>query len=122
MKVADLRREAEEKYTDLPLELDDGTTVQLQNLLRLNDQARRTAQVMLASLNQDEKDGAEGTDGEQLDKLARQERIIRDLLKLVADDPAAAGVVDTWDLPMLLLVLERWTERTQPGEAPSSDS
>jgi hypothetical protein len=118
MKVADLRREAEEKYTDLPLELEDGTVVHLQNLLRLNDQARRTAQVMLDSL-----DKKETADGQELDQLGHQERVIRDLLKLVADNPGAIkDAVDSWDLPMLLLVIERWTERTQVGEADSSAS
>lgn len=115
MKVADLIREADGKFKALPLELDDGTVVNLRNLVRLDETARKTAQVLISALDDKKDHGADD------DALARQERTLRDLFLLVADDTAAMkGLVETWDLAVMLTVLERWMEDTQAGEASSS--
>lgn len=116
MKVADLRREAEEKYTDLEIELDDGGVIRMRNLLRLDDRARHSAQVLIESL--DSKEERKG-----FDALAHQEGVLRDLFLLVADDTEAMKrEIEGWDLPLRFRVLEAWTERTQAGEASSSAS
>lgn len=118
MKVSDLQAEAAAKYTDLPLELDDGSVIQLRNLLRLDDKARKTAQVLLDSL--DSKDDAQKA---KLDQLSHQERVLRDLFLLVADKPdVLAPLLDGWDLAMRMHVLETWTESTQLPEAERSAS
>ncbi|WP_431781702.1 phage tail assembly protein [Streptomyces chumphonensis] len=120
-KIADLQREAHTKYTDLPLELEDGTVVELRNLLRLDDKARKTAQVLLAAMEEDKGEQIEGSDA--LDQLTHQENVLRDLFLLVADKPEALRPeVDRWDLALKLYVLEMYTEGTQAGEASSSPS
>lgn len=116
MKVSDLRREAEEKYTDLEIELDDGSVIRMRNLLRLEDAARHSAQVLIESL--DSKEERKG-----FDALAHQEQVLRDLFLLVADDTEAMKrEIETWDLPLRFRILEAWTESTQVGEASSSAS
>ena len=116
MKVADLRREAEEKYTDLEIELDGGGVIRMRNLLRLDDKARHSAQVLINSLDDKE-------EGKGFDALAHQEKVLRDLFLLVADDvDVMKRENDGWDLPLKLRILEAWTERTQTGEASSSAS
>lgn len=116
MKISELQAEAEAKYTDLPIELDDGTVVRMRNLLRLEDKARHTAQVLIDSL--DDKEDRKG-----FDVLAHQEKVLRDLFLLVADDiDIMKQQVDGWDLPLKLHLLEKWTDLTQVGEASSSAS
>lgn len=118
MKVADLQTEAAQRYTDLPLELDDGSTIKLRNLIRLDDTARKNAQVLLDALNSKGEEGKE-----DLSQLTHQERALDDLFLLVADEPKAMrGLLDGWDLAVKLLLVERWTEATQAPEAPSSSS
>lgn len=119
LKVADLRTEAELKYADLPLETTGGVVVSLRNLLRLEDSARRSAQVLIEAL--DKKPAAEASEGAVFDQLANQEATLRDLFLLVADNPGEMRrEVEQWDLAMRLLVMERWMEGTQAGEASSS--
>lgn len=121
LKVADLRTEAELKYTDLPFESSAGVVVRLRNLLRLDDDARRSAQVLLKSLDAvgaDEGDGAAA-----FDQLDHQANVLRDLFLLVADDTGEMKrEVEHWDLAMRLYVMERWMESSQAGEASSSAS
>ncbi|WP_275462062.1 phage tail assembly protein [Streptomyces noursei] len=118
-KIADLRTEAELKYADLPLETAAGVVINLRNVLRLDDAARRTAQTLIASL--DVKEPA--ADGSGFDQLDHQARTIRDLLLLVADQPQElAREIDGWDLALRLHVMELWTEGTQAPEASSSAS
>lgn len=121
-KIADLQREALNKYTDLPLERADGTTVRLRNLLRLDDKARQTAQILIAAID-DAEQADQIENSEAFDLLTHQEKVLRDLFLLVADDPdAMRAEVDAWDLALKLHVLEMWTEGTQVGEASSSPS
>lgn len=116
--IAQLRQEAEQRFTDYPVDLDDGTTVRLRNLLRLDDAGRTTAQTLLGAINE-----TSGADSDDMSKVATQERAIRDFLLLVADRPEALRAeAGAWDLPLLLLVIEQYTETTQLPEARSSAS
>jgi hypothetical protein len=116
MKIDDLRREAEAKYTDLTLELDGGSVIRMRNLLRLDDKARHSGQVLIESLDAKE-------DRKGFDALAHQERVLRDLFLLVADDTdAMKREIEAWDLPLKMHILEKWMEQTQAGEASSSAS
>ncbi|WP_405944757.1 phage tail assembly protein [Streptomyces sp. NBC_00932] len=122
LSIKALRQEAEDKYPGLPLELDDGTVVTLRNLLRLDDTAQKNAQILVQSL-QSAKGDTPSLDAP--DELERQKRIIRDLFLLVADNPKAMKAElaqDGWDMAMLFIVIERWTELTQLPEASSSAS
>jgi ABC-type uncharacterized transport system substrate-binding protein len=116
MKISELQAEAEAKYTDLPIELDDDGVIRMRNLLRLDDKARHSAQVLIDSLNDKE-------DRKGFDVLAHQERVLRDLFLLVADDTEAMKrEIEEWDLPLKLHILDKWMEQTQVGEASSSAS
>lgn len=115
--IADLRAEAEDKYAGLPFKATDGTLITLRNLLRLDDTARKNAQVLLKSVK------GSDDEGEDFDALAHQERVLRDLFLLVADNTAAMRTeIRTWDLALKVLVLDKWMAATQLPEAPGSDS
>jgi hypothetical protein len=117
LNVAQLRTEAEQKYTDLPIETSSGALVHLRNLLRLPDEARKSAQVLMGSL-----DGKKGDDAADVfDQLGHQEAVLRDLFLLVADDlDEMKREIESWDLALRLYVFEKWSEGTQAGEASSS--
>ncbi len=105
-----LMTEAQRKYTDLELDLADGTAARLRNLLLLEDGERKAAQELVAAL-----DGS-GDEDEQL-------RCIRDLLIAVADRPdAVREEIAGWPAVALVLIIERYLEDTQAGEASRSSS
>ncbi|MER7905374.1 phage tail assembly protein [Streptomyces sp. NPDC095614] len=108
-----LREEAEDRYPGLPLTLDDGTTVTLRNILRLDDAAQKNVATLIESLR--------GTEGDTSDQLDQQKKVTRDLLLLVCDNPKAmAAEMETWDLALYLLAMEKWQAETQLPEASSS--
>lgn len=118
LKINDLRSEAELKYGDMELETSTGVTVRLRNLLRLEDTARRNAQILIDSLDKK-------TEGETkaFDQLGHQENVLRDLFLLVSDNvDEMKREVDNWDLALRLVVLDKWMTDTQAGEASSSAS
>ncbi|UQI46717.1 phage tail assembly protein [Streptomyces sp. HU2014] len=104
--------EVESEYVSLPLEPRHGTTVHLRNLLMLPEEDLKKAQVLLRAVG----DGG----GDDLDTLVP---VFRELLLLVADDPAAltAETAD-WPLGMFVRVVGAWQEVTQVPEAQDSDS
>ncbi|MFI9076064.1 phage tail assembly protein [Streptomyces sioyaensis] len=112
LSCADLMAEAENEYASLPLSTRQGATVRLRSLLMLAPEGLASARVLLGAFG----DG-DSTDVEELVPK------IRDLLLLVADDPAAlkAEVAD-WPLGVFVRVIGEWQEKTQAGEAPRSDS
>lgn len=111
--IKSLREEAEDRYPGLPLTLEDGTTVTLRNILRLDDNAQRNVAVILESLRE--------TEGDTSDQLERQKKVTRDLLLLVCDNPKAmASELESWDLAIYLLAVEKWQSVTQLPEASSS--
>ncbi|KIZ17328.1 hypothetical protein SNA_15020 [Streptomyces natalensis ATCC 27448] len=104
--------EAAAEYAGLELETRAGESVQLRNILMLPDDGLKAARDILARFGE--------TGAEDLEELVPQ---IRDLLLLVADDPAAlkAEMAD-WPLAVFVRTVGAWQEETQVGEAPRSDS
>ncbi|MFE2912817.1 phage tail assembly protein [Kitasatospora indigofera] len=125
LNVADLRSEAATRYAALELETEDGRTIVLRNLLRLDDAARKTAQALLGAFAK-KASGKGGKGKESTDDLAEldaQERAITDFLLLVADDTEALrDLLADFDLALKMALVEHWTEATQPGEAQRSAS
>ncbi|MEU7186434.1 phage tail assembly protein [Streptomyces sp. NPDC045369] len=104
--------EAAAEYAGLELETRAGETVQLRNILMLPDKGLKAARVILARLGE--------TSTDDLEILVPQ---IRDLLLLVADDPAALKAeMEDWPLAVFLRTVGDWQEETQAGEAPRSES
>lgn len=104
-----IRQAAEKKYGSLSIDVDEDTTVVLLNPLRM-PKAKRDKLMEVQ-----EKLGGEG----DLD----HETLMRDALRLVADDKDAVNkllkeIGD--DLAVLAQVFESYVERTQPGEASAS--
>lgn len=125
LNIADLQREAQERYASLELETEDGRTVVLRNLLRLDDTARKNATTLLGAFAK--KAGGKGAKGkdsvDDLAELDAQERALGDFLLLVADDTEAMrDLLAGFDLALKMALVEHWTEATQPGEAPRSAS
>ncbi|MEI5522542.1 phage tail assembly protein [Streptomyces brasiliscabiei] len=117
ISIEDLQRQAEDKYPGVPLKLEDGSVVTLKNLLRLNDTAQKNATILIDAIKTDD-------DGDSTaDQLEKQKRVVRDLLLLVCDNPKALkAAVDSWDLALLLIVMEKWQAATELPEADGSPS
>lgn len=104
--------EAAAEFTALPVETRAGKTVHLRNILMLPDDGLKAARAILARFGE--------TGAEELEELVPQ---IRDLLLLVADDPAALKAeMEDWPLAVFVRAVGEWQEETQVGEAPRSDS
>lgn len=109
----DLRAEVEKKYAPLQITLSDGTVVTLRHLLRLKDKVREQVVDTLKLL--------ESTDGEDQD-AAEMIDAATTVLKLVADQGTKLIRELDGDVTLIMAVLERWAESTQPGEATPSDN
>ncbi|ANZ19953.1 phage tail assembly protein [Streptomyces noursei] len=104
--------EAAAEYEALPLETRAGDTVQLRNILMLPSDGLTAARAILARFGE--------TGAEELEELVPK---IRDLLLLVADNPAAlAAEMEDWPLAVFVRTVGEWQAETQVGEAPRSDS
>ncbi|MCZ0970778.1 phage tail assembly protein [Streptomyces noursei] len=112
LSCADMMAEAAAEYEALPLETRAGETIQLRNILMLPDDGLKAARAILARFGE--------TGSEELEELVPK---IRDLLLLVADDPAALKTeMQDWPLAVFVRTVGEWQEETQVGEAPRSDS
>ncbi|UQA92862.1 phage tail assembly protein [Streptomyces halobius] len=112
LSCAEMMAEAAAEYAGLDLETRAGKTVQLRNILMLPDEGLKAARVILGKFGE--------TGAEELEELVPQ---IRDLLLLVADDPAALKTeMEDWPLAVFVRTVGDWQEETQVGEAPRSDS
>ena len=108
-----LREEAERKYAPCPIELPDGTVVTLQNLIRLPSKVRTQVYDTLKLLENDD-DGDTDFDA-MVDAAAA-------VLEMVADDGPRLVKELGGDVALMMLLIERWMQNTQPGEATTSDS
>jgi hypothetical protein len=109
---ADAMAEVENDYRAMEMTTRAGKTVKLKNVLLLPDTGLRTAMTILKGLDGQSGDGVVDT----LPKL-------RDLLLMVADDPAALKAeMKDWPLAMAMNVVQAWQVATELGEAPRSDS
>ncbi|MFB7188408.1 phage tail assembly protein [Streptomyces sp. NPDC056230] len=110
----DLMDEAAEKYAALPLKTRAGKTVNLRSLAMLPKEGRKTAEVLLKSMNSEGNDDSDdGTD--------KAEKTIRDFLAVVSDDATAMRAeVKDYPLAVLMILVEKYSGDTQSGEASGS--
>ena len=109
----DLRAEVEREFAPVEVTLHDGTTVTLRNLLRLPKKTRDKVVDTLKAL--------ETKEGEDQDVDAMVDAATA-VLKMVSDNGAALVKELDGDVTLIMRVLERWMQTTQPGEATPSDS
>ena len=109
----DLRAEVEREFAPVQITLAGGTVVTLKHLLRL---PRKTRDKVVDTLKV-----LETKDGEEQDVDAMIDAA-ESVLKMVSDNgPALVKELDG-DVTLVMRVLERWMQATQPGEASPSDS
>ncbi|GAB4584401.1 phage tail assembly protein [Nocardia sp. IFM 10818] len=114
-----LRADIEREFAPIIVEIAEGKSVVLRNLLRLPKKDREAAFEHMTSMEKLESEESSVESMEATGELARA------IFALVADDKRLGKVlVDalTDDLALTLRLFERWVEATQPGEAqPSLD-
>lgn len=126
MKLSDIRQAAATKYGDLPVELEAGGNVLLQNLLRMPKAQRKALTKIQERLDaiQGEDETAKAAElGEGEDDTDAIVRLVREAIELVADSKAnAKALLDEIgdDLPTLMAVFEEYGATSQPGEATPS--
>lgn len=111
IQLADLQAAVEKKYE--PIELEDGTSkAVLQTLMLLPKEKRKEYAKRAKAFNA----AAEEEDADQAD-------LAIDLLAIVADDAKALRkILNGANLGVLLMLVEQYSEATQPGEASGSPS
>lgn len=120
MTVTTIRETAKQKFDDLELELEDGSVVVFQHLLRLSDTDRAKILDKLQSFQEKLKDE---DDKDTDDSVGFLQSVLRDILKGVSSDKAKADkLLKSLGLPELNVVFQAWQEETKPGEASSSES
>jgi hypothetical protein len=107
----DLRAEVEREYAPLEITLSDGSTVTLKHLLRLPKKTRDKVVDTLKALETKEGDDP---DVDVMVDAATQ------VLKLVADNGTGLVKELDGDVTLVMRVLERWMQMSQPGEAAPS--
>jgi hypothetical protein len=118
----DLREEVERDFAPVEIELSDGSTVTLRNLLRLPRKDRDAVMRLITEMQdlndaaQDDKGEAEASDVDELVDTASQ------ILSLVADNGKKLIKELDGDLTLTMRVLERWMESTSAGKPQPSAS
>ncbi|MFE3769928.1 MULTISPECIES: phage tail assembly protein [unclassified Streptomyces] len=113
LSIAALRAEAQVTYEALPVLLDSGAVVGLQSVLMLDDGDDATVEQLLGEIT---------TAGSE-NRLDAVKGAMRRLLLTVADDRALLeSELATWELGVLMGLIERWQAGTQVPEASSSAS
>lgn len=109
-----IRQTAEAKYGDTPIRLEaDKPPVKLLNPLRLPKESRKELIALQEKLNADETSSDE------------QEELMHQMVMLVAESPSKGRALLRAcgdDLAMLVVILEKYGEGTQMGEASASQS
>ncbi|GAA1160939.1 hypothetical protein F4556_005182 [Kitasatospora gansuensis] len=105
-----LMTEAKTRYTDVELELADGTTARLRNIMMLPDEERRAAQDLVASVD------ASSDEQEQL------AAVIELLVAVAEESDAVRAEVNGWPAVAQLMLVEHYLEATQLGEASRSSN
>ncbi|KZM68830.1 phage tail assembly protein [Nocardia terpenica] len=115
-----LRADIEREFAPITVEIAEGKSVVLRNLLRLPKKDREAAFEHMTAMEKLE-DGEDGS----VESMEATGELARAIFALVADDKRLGKVlVDALadDLALTLRLFERWVEATQPGEAqPSLD-
>lgn len=111
-----LREEAEREFAPTTITLSDGTEVVLQNLLRLKKRDRKVVLEKLKVL-----EAIDGTEtSEETDEIELLAETATEILELVADKGQKLLRELDGDVSIILKVLNKWMESTQPGEAQPS--
>lgn len=104
----DIRQAAEKKYKGLSIDLGDGSSVELRNILRLEEKKRNRLQEL-----QDEESGS-------IESTFQQ---VREMVSILADTEVGARKLLErigGDNAVLMHVMQTWREQTQVGEATPS--
>lgn len=109
-----LREEVEREFAPVEIVVSDGSKVTLQNLLRLKKKQRDVVLEKLKVLESVEKTDDDTNEIELLAETASE------ILDLVADDGKKLLKELDGDVSVILKVLNKWMEATQPGEAQPS--
>ncbi|MEU7639879.1 phage tail assembly protein [Streptomyces sp. NPDC039016] len=114
VSIAHLRTEAQTTYEALPVLLDSGAVVGLRSVLMLDeDEDNAAVEKLLGEIT---------TAGSE-NRLDAVKGAMRRLLLTVADDRALLEPeLATWELGVLMGLIERWQAGTQVPEASSSAS
>lgn len=116
-----LQEEIEREYAPLRFEA-AGTEFVLQSLLRIPQKDREAVVARLQTIGATTDEDGEKSDAEELSEADTVEAIEFVLSKVTAGRKGAGLVkVLNHDLLMLMKLLGKWTEATQPGEATGSD-
>ncbi|MFE3144747.1 phage tail assembly protein [Streptomyces scopuliridis] len=108
----ELMKEAESKYEALPLKTRAGKLVHLRSIAMLPAEGRKTATVLLKAFDSADKED---------DDTEKVEKTIRDFLVVVSDNASATRAeVKDYPLAVLMVLVEKYTGDTQPGEASGS--
>lgn len=119
-----MRKEVDEEYADVAIDLGGGDIVRLQSVLRIPRDRRRKAYELIDELQESAKKDSddEGSDFENTELTAA---IALQLIAIVADDDdkanALIGAIED-DIPLVLELFNNWMESTQSGEAEGSES
>ena len=112
--LADIQREADAKYAPVDITLASGQVVHLRSLLRVSDAERKAIVDALKTINAEDSDDVEN--------LAELAPAIDKVLTTVADGGMGNALLTAvgGDLGLKLELIKRWSEASQPGEAPRS--
>ncbi|MFF1792664.1 phage tail assembly protein [Kitasatospora sp. NPDC058263] len=103
--------EVAKTYLSVQLDLRDGSTATLRNILLMDEVDRRRATTTLAGLDAD-------PDEFDADVVEEQVRLSRDFLAAVADRPEAVrNELADWPAAALVVLVSEYMEATQAGEA-----
>jgi hypothetical protein len=113
--LADIKAEAERRYAPTVVELSDGTTCVLENILNLDDKVsnkvERALKELSATSEDDDKD------------VASIRESATTLLTLIGGKNGEKLVAELGgNLARIMIVIEHWTSASQVGEASPSDN
>lgn len=110
----DIRAAAEREYGSTEIELADGKSVTLVNMLRLPKAKRAEFERIQEEMSAEPEEGEDGPDHEAL---------MAECLRVAADNPAGAEALLDWigeDMALLATIFKIYAEETQTGEASAS--
>lgn len=119
-----MRQDIEKSYSPFEIELPNGKTVTLRNILRVSKERREEVYELLDELAALQR-GEDGAGDSGLVVTEKSARIALQIFPLVADDAnLGRKLVDSIedDLALTLRVFSAWMEGTQAGEAKGSRS
>jgi hypothetical protein len=115
--IEDLDRE----FAPYKLEIGEGDTLVLRNLLRVSDRERAAVTEALQVIDEVQSKDEDGKDQSPED-AAKMSAAVADILRAVTADSKGDRLVRVinGDLLLAMKILNGWMEATQPGEAQNS--